>query len=589
MKRIIASMVAFCMALCSYADTVSQNMAAETARNFFASNSTRSSSVLLTMVWDGRDATTRAGEEPAFYVFNNASGGFVIISGEDAARPVLGFSETGSFKVGGMPEQIRGWFDFYKAQIASLRKGNAARTAKADELWSNVSRGDVRRATQVTLNTPTWGQDRPFNSFLPKVDNQQSVTGCVCTATCEVMYHHKWPSQGHGTLPDYEYETDKGRQRTQNGHLLSATYNWNTMLKVYGYQYSSDEGNQVAQLMFDVGVMLKSSYNGADGYSTYGTAAYDQDVIPALVRYMDYDSSAVLLYREQYSDSRWAAMMRAEIDAGRPMIYGGDGDDGGHCFVVDGYKANDYFYVNWGWNGDSNGWFAISSFIADGYDFRYDQDCIFGLKKNEGGAGRIMLYHYDNTGKAGIYLKSGTVGTSYFQMGVSGVYNFGSDTVNTDYAFVLTDRNGNIKESVSAPDGGKLGPEYGFETYDNCKLSATAAKNLQIGDNIIYCFRNAKGQWEKIPMYETCRGVDAYAVYHVPFIEVNAAATYNAGDLLPLRLININKAPTSTKWYMDGTLVKDSDVILKAGEHTIKCVAKFSDRSETLIQKITVR
>ena len=589
MKRIIASMMAFCMTLCSYADTVSQNMAAETARSFFASNSTRSSSVLLTMVWDGHDAMTRAGEEPAFYVFNNASGGFVIISGEDAARPVLGFSETGRFKVEGMPAQVRGWFDFYKAQIASLRQGNAARTAKADELWNNVSRGDVRRATQVTLSTPAWGQDGPFNNLLPKVDNQQSVTGCVCTATCEVMYYHKWPSQGHGTLPDYKYETDKGNNRTQTGHTLTATYDWSKMAKNYNMNYTSTAASQVAQLMFDVGVMLKSSYNGADGYNTYGTGAYDQDVIPAMVRYMDYDSSAVLLYREQYSDSRWAAMMRAEIDAGRPMIYGGEGDDGGHCFVVDGYKANDYFYVNWGWYGDSNGWFAISSFIVDGYDFRYNQDCIFGLKKNEGGAGKTMMYHYVDSGTAGLVLKSGSIGTTSFMMAVNGVYNFGPYTVDTDYAFVLADRNGNVKELISATDDGEVEPDYGFTTQESCRLSSSAAKNLQIGDNIIYCFRNAKGQWEKIPMYETCKGVDAYAVYHVPFIEVNATATYNAGDLLTLRLININKAPSSTKWYMDGTLVKDSDVILKAGEHTIKCVAKFSDRSETLIQKITVR
>ena len=37
-------------------------------------------------------------EEPLYYVFTmNGAGGFIIVSGDDAAKPVLGYSDEGAF------------------------------------------------------------------------------------------------------------------------------------------------------------------------------------------------------------------------------------------------------------------------------------------------------------------------------------------------------------------------------------------------------------------------------------------------------------------------------------------------------------
>lgn len=590
MKRIFLTVLSLlCVAVLSFADTVSLSRATAAAREFLAANGTRSTQVGLTMVWDGTDTATRTSGEPAFYVFNCDGGGFVVISAEDAARPVLAFSETGSFTTESMPDNIRAWFEGYGRQVEYLRSAKVQAPSEAAELWNGISRSGLCSASTVNLNTPTWSQEAPFNNLCPMVDNQQSYTGCVCTSICEVMHHHRWPAKGQGTLPSYTYKTDKGRSRTQAGHTLTATYDWDKMPSKFSVKYTSEQATQVARLMFDVAVMIQSQFNGMDGKYTFGTAAYDRDVIPAMVSYMDYDSSAVLLFRDQYSDARWAEMLRSELDAGRPMIYDGDGNSGGHCFVVDGYKSDDYFYINWGWSGLNNGWFALSSFVVAGYDFLYGQGCVFGLRKNEGGRSTNQLALYSDNGSGGLTLASGTVGTSTFQMNVDVIYNFGSFNYEGRLAFVLMDRNDTVKEVISGDVKISLEPLYGTRGKVSCTLSEAAAAGLQLGDKIVLCRIGEDGSLVKVPLDGSCTGVDEYAVFDIPFIDVNADATYEAGGLLPLKIINYNKIPTSFKWYVDGMYHDDEDLILTTGKHVLKCVAAFSDRTETIVQEITVR
>lgn len=578
------------MAAVCHADNISADKAASLAKSFFGISQTRGANGGVTLVWDGETAQTRATVAPSFYVFNRDGGGWVIIGGEDAGVPVLGYSETGSFNAEKMPSNITNWFNGYKRQVAFLRSRNIAQDPDVAAMWNESRLGEsIRKATSKTLGTKKWGQDTPYNNMCPMVDGQQSVTGCVCTALCEIMRYHQWPTKGNGTLPSYSYTTDKNKTRTQSGHELTATYDWNNMPNSYS-SYNSTQATNVAQLMFDVGVMIQSAYNGADGINTYGTGAFGQDVIPALVKYMDYDSSATFCYRDNYSTTRWAEMMRQEIDANRPMMYGGaDKDGSGHEFVVDGYKSDNMFYINWGWDGEDNGFFAISNFKIDrDYDFTYGQDCIMGIQKNKGGHQVPLITMFNDSGKAGLSLKSGNVAKGEnFTMTTGSIYNFGSFTFKADIAFALVDFAGNIREIISTPTAKTFDvyDEYGVNANLQCKFTVEPA----LGDNIILCYRIGGGDWIKLPIDGACTGLDEFAVFDLPAIKVNASATYSTTDIIPLKVVNVRIAPTSTKWYIDGAAYNDTEVMLAAGKHTVKCVATFSGRTETIVQVITVK
>ncbi len=590
MKRIAFVLAILFASTALFADTVPQNRAESLAKAVFSSTATRGTDVRVEMVWNGQDASTRSGEAPAFYVFNRVGGGFVVISGEDATLPVLAYSETGSFKADAIHSNVKGWFDMYGREVAYLRARGEKADSETDALWSESSvKSTIRRAGGKNLNTKSWGQDAPYNLRCPVVDGLQSVTGCVATALCEVMRYHQWPQTVTGTLPSYRYKTDKGNTRTQPSHRLDTTYNWSQM-PADRYSYTQEQAQNVSRLMFDVAVMLQSSFNGVDN-KAYGTGAYSEYIVPMMVKYMDYDSSAVLLYRDNYSNLRWAEMLKAEIDAGRPMPYSGDDGESGHQFVVDGYDSRGYFRINWGWDGDDNGFFAISSFmIGHDYDFRYDQSAVLGLKKNENGAPyEPQMAFYVESGAAGLSLKSGTVESGSFEMNSGDFYNFGSFKVTADFAFVLMDYADNVKAVLSVPETASIDYGEGAVTEMPCTISAADLSGLAFGDKIAFCYRLPGGNWTKIPVDSYSQpGIAEYPIFDAPAIKVNATATYSASEIIPLELVNYRTVPSTVTWYIDGNLYNDKEARLAAGVHTIKCVAKFDYVNHTLVQQIKV-
>ena len=562
MKRIVSLLMMLCIASAAFADNVSQSRAESLAKAFFSSTATKGKEVKVNMVWNGQDASTRAGEAPAFYVFNREGGGFVVISGDDAAVPVLGYSETGSFKANAIPSNVKGWFDMYSREVAYLRSIGERTDSEMEAQWAaSAIKSHLRRAGGKNLNTKSWGQDAPYNLRCPVVDGLQSVTGCVATAVCEVMRSHEWPKTVSGTLPSYKYTTDKGTTRTEPSHRLDTTYNWSQMPNDR-YSYTQEQAQNVSKLMFDVAVMLQSSFNGVDR-TAYGTGAYSEYIVPMMVHYMDYDSSAVLLYRENYSTVRWAEILKAEIDGGRPMPYAGD----------------------------DNGFFAVSSFrIGRDYDFRYNQSAVIGLQKNHGGSPyEPQLSYYVEVGSAGVSLASGTIESGNFTMKAGDFYNFGAFEVEADFAFVLMDYDDNVKKVVTTPDHAVLGFNEGAAVEQPCTLSSTDIAALAFGDKLAFCYKVSGGDWTKILVDGYSRpGISEYPIYDVPCIKVNATATYSASDIIPLEIVNTRKAPSTITWYIDGSTYNDTEVRLTAGTHTIKCVAKINNVTQTLVQQIKV-
>lgn len=78
--------------------------------------------------------------------------------------------------------------------------------------------------------------------------------------------------------------------------------------------------------------------------------AYSQAVAGALINHFGYDTGIAYKKREYYSTPQWIAMIKTELDAGRPVFYSASNEDGkgGHAFVCDGYDSEDYFHFNWG-------------------------------------------------------------------------------------------------------------------------------------------------------------------------------------------------------------------------------------------------
>ncbi|MEI3468143.1 MAG: C10 family peptidase [Bacteroides intestinalis] len=379
------------------ADNVTAEQAHALAADFFKTNvQTRntSTSPQLQLVWDGEDLSTRStGNLPAFYVFNNTDRkGFVIIAGDDVAMPVLGYSFTDNFVVDGMPSNLKSWMNGLKEQINRARETGLNASDVVSKAWrglSDMTTGDVVKQYE----TAKWDQLSPYNLLCPEINRIRTVTGCVATAVAILMRYYQWPDVGTGTLPAYSYTVNiNGREISQTvpERTLGNTYAWSNMPLEYDWSSSEVTENEVATLMYDCGVMAQAEFNIA---SAGGTGAATLTAVRGLAEYMKYDKSMLCLRREWYSDTEWIQMLENEIMTVGPVLYGGATlSNEGHQFILDGYTTENYFRVNWGSSGHSNGFFLISALNPDdqgaggstGGGFIANQDALFGLKPAKG-------------------------------------------------------------------------------------------------------------------------------------------------------------------------------------------------------------
>ena len=298
----------------------------------------------------------------SYYVFNNDAGGFVIIAGDDAVAPVLGYTSTGAFDANNLPEGLKDLLKSYEQQIAALGKNYKANTTSTRAEFTG----------EKLLNTAKWNQGAPFNKYTPN----NYVTGCVATAGAIVMKHHGYPAKGVGS---HSY--------TWNGQNLTASfehdYDWANMPD--RYTDGNDEAfDGVARLMSDLGIAVNMQY--ANG----GSASALEDLVTALKKYFGYSKYARLLTMKDLGAEVWNGRLRAEIDANRPVLYAAsDANVGGHSFVIDGYK-DESFSVNWGWGGYCDGFYRIGALNPEvdgtpqGDQYNSSQAAVFALQPSDG-------------------------------------------------------------------------------------------------------------------------------------------------------------------------------------------------------------
>ena len=308
-----------------------------------------------------RTATT-ASPSDAYYVFNNDAGGFVIIAGDDAVTPVLGYTSTGSFDAENLPDGLKDLLKSYERQIAAL----------GDSYQANQTATRAAFTGEKLLNTAKWNQGNPFNKYTPN----NYVTGCVATAGAIVMKHHGYPAKGTGS---HSY-TWNGKTWTAN---FEHDYDWASMpVKYDGTNDAAFDG--VARLMSDLGVAVEMQYNKD------GSGAYIGNLVTALQKYYGYSKLSHLMAIEDVGAEAWNSRLREEIDANRPVLYAAsDPARGGHAFVIDGYK-DESFSVNWGWGGLCDGFYKIGALNPQsegkptGEKYNVGQSAVFGMEPSDG-------------------------------------------------------------------------------------------------------------------------------------------------------------------------------------------------------------
>lgn len=380
-KLLLTSIVLFAISTGIMAKGITEEKALGIASRFFGS-STRSG-----------ESLTVAKSSKGYYAINRGSAkGFVIVAATDNfPSEVLGYSDAGTIDTLAMPANMK-WL---LAQYDALSETSSV----------SASTRSTSRAAISPLLTCYWDQDSPFWRYCPTYYNDTCYTGCVATAIAQIMYHHKWPKQGTGSV-SYTIDIDGEESRTLTKDFSQSTYDWDSMLDYYSSASSTQAGNAVAQLMADVGYASKMVY----GTESSGTYSYNAAL--ALVNYFGYDKTVRLAPRDYYTHDEWDDLLYGELSASRPIYFSGYDKyfTSGHAFVIDGYDDG-YYHVNWGWSGVSNGYFLITDLTptvqgagGSGAGFSYGGHAIVGIQPPvDGSEETIELCNY-----ASLYLNSRT-------------------------------------------------------------------------------------------------------------------------------------------------------------------------------------
>jgi hypothetical protein len=309
---------------------------------------------------------------PAVYIFN-FDNGFVLVSADDVARPILAFSDEQSVDPNLMPDGFAYYLRFYARQIAFAQQNNFEPDMEVTSEWTHVAKDGFENDNRSTrgdvapLLTTNWNQDYPYNAYCPTGHGGpggHAYAGCVATAMSMVMKYWNWPIQGNG---EHSYTPDGYPMQTVN--FGATTYDWANMPN----SCNSSNYQAVATLMYHCGVSVDMMYGGGS------SGAYSTDVPPAIANYFRYTDKAERKDRDLYSKYDWEEMLIASLREGFPLYYSGSDESGGHAFVCCGYSESDRkFYFNWGWSGSLNNYYAIDA-LNTGWNgsFNIGQAAIF--------------------------------------------------------------------------------------------------------------------------------------------------------------------------------------------------------------------
>lgn len=425
-----------------------------------------------------RTATT-ASPSDAYYVFNNDAGGFVIIAGDDAVTPVLGYTSTGSFDAENLPDGLKDLLKSYERQIAAL----------GDNYVANQTATRTAFTGEKLLKTAEWNQMAPFNKYTPN----NYVTGCVATAGAIVMKHHGYPAKGTGS---HSY-TWNGKDLTAN---FEHDYDWASMPAKYDGTNDADF-EEVARLMADLGVAVEMNY------AKDGSGSYIGDLVTALQKYYGYSKLSHLMAIEDVGAEAWNGRLREEIDANRPVLYAAsDPARGGHAFVIDGYK-DESFSVNWGWGGYCDGFYQIGALnpesegMPTGDKYNVGQSAVFGMEPS-GGTEKVSTMGFKKLTNQLQTLNMNITDVKKGQRGTifsAPIGNTGDHNFNGEIAVALMNAKGEIRETVTRQPFKLTDFAPGYY-YTSLSFSIESTVDAEPGDYLAMVAK--EGSEEYIELYD---------------------------------------------------------------------------------------
>ena len=224
------------------------------------------------------------------------------------------------------------------------------------------------------LITSHWTQDAPYNKMCPRdpVTNSYSYAGCPAVAMGQIINYLR-------TTQGTRFDDSDDYRHNYAGRNFDIDDDWETIgfpsfptLNEYLDQADAEfqNGNDVtdnlaAAIVFACGTACTQVYTSSGSGTFYVEQAYDA--------YRRFGFDDCVLYKDPCDEMY--ELLIDNLQNGYPAHLAVESPDGqnGHNVVVDGYRDDGYFHMNFGYGGSYDGWYLIP-----------DPDFFYNLTELEG-------------------------------------------------------------------------------------------------------------------------------------------------------------------------------------------------------------
>lgn len=372
-KSMILTVMVLAATVGAWAGHVGEQQARQKAAAFMTGQSATRGDISLTRVYlplQMKSPVWSVTDAP-IYVYNKEGGGYVIVSGDDRTADILGFSEKGQIDPDRLPVNMKHWLQGYVTKIERI-PASAVPHRKA------TTRGGGAKANIATKMKTEWGQGYPYDNHTPNLTVRwkmkdtivHAATGCVATAMSMMMNYYRYPAKLKKSIPSYEGTCDvpvsdgkTGEQDTvrnvkwkTEAIAANTSIDWANITDKYSKRSKDVEIEAVSRLIQYCGSAVNTQY-GIESQTD------NAEMLIGIKEVFGYDD-VYILNSFEYDDQGWVDAVYHEMSLAGPVMFGGQtATMGGHQFILDGYQykdGEDYFWVNWGWDGEDNGYMLLS-------------------------------------------------------------------------------------------------------------------------------------------------------------------------------------------------------------------------------------
>jgi hypothetical protein len=284
-------------------------------------------------------------ENGNFYLTTFKPHGFVLVAALNGQFKLAGYSLSAEFDVSKENPLSNGLFDVISS---TFNKSSLEKTMIDEEI--------------APFGTALFNQNTGWNALCPVEQGSRTLVGCVGTAMAIIMHYWKYPYFGRGSSTYIP-----GSKNEIAVNFENYRYRWDAMSNNVPDSYNTT-------LLYHCAAAVKTTFGVA-----VSSLVNSNNISYALKVNFGYNTECRVVRKGQYTETQWNNLIKEQMKKKIPVLYiGGDGDNA-HAFVIEGYQKGK-FYINWGWGGNSNGYFDIGFLYVPPNDFRKDNKAFIDIE-----------------------------------------------------------------------------------------------------------------------------------------------------------------------------------------------------------------